>query len=295
MRELIEILAWFCTGGLMASAALSTGSGAWAAFRARPMLFVRVLFAVWVAVPLIAMAVVWLFSFKGETRAAVVLLSISPGIPVLLAAARREGERALADGLVFLALTALTVPFLLPIWARLLEAVYALPLIASPLELSGILIPTVYAPLGLGLLVHRRWPRFAKKLARFLEIVANDRHGHRGDRHHCAGLPGAPEPEARRRDCRAAAGLAAGACRLARGPALPRCAQALHARGSDGKPGAGARPRCDDFPNRASRRGRRGGPRRSGRVSAPASSGALPHAPATLTPSRTIVGVSVDA
>lgn len=173
MRELIEILAWFCTGGLMASAALRTGSGAWAAFRARPMLFVRMLFAVWVAVPLIAMTVVWAFSFRGETLAAIVLLSISPGIPVLLAAARREGERALADGLVFLGLAALTVPFLLPIWARLLEAVYALPLIARPLELAGILIPTVYVPLGIGLLVHRRWPSFAKKLARFLEIVAN--------------------------------------------------------------------------------------------------------------------------
>ncbi len=173
MPELTTILAWFCTGGLMASAALRTGAAAWTAIRSRPVLFARALIAVWVLVPIFAMVFVWAFSFRGETRAAIVLLSISPGIPVLLSAARREGARALADGLVFLALAALTVPILLPIWARILEAAYTLPLVADPWELVGILIPTVYVPLALGLLVHWRWPGFARKLARFLEVTAN--------------------------------------------------------------------------------------------------------------------------
>lgn len=173
MRDLIEVLTWFCTGGLTASAALRTGSGAWAALRARPALFVRALVAVWIVVPLFAMVIVRAFSFRGETRAAVILLSISPGIPGLLAAARRQGPRALADGVVFLTLTSATVPLLLPIWARIMTVAYALPLVTSPRELVGILVPTVYVPLALGLVVHRCWPLFARRITPVLEYVAS--------------------------------------------------------------------------------------------------------------------------
>ncbi|NUP09768.1 MAG: hypothetical protein HOW73_27295 [Polyangiaceae bacterium] len=173
MREIVAIVAWLCTGGLIMSAALRTGTGAWAAFRSRPVLFVRALVAVWVVIPLLAMAIARAFSLTGETRGALILLSISPGIPVLLSAARRRGPSALTDGLVFLALVALTAPLFLPIWAQILKAVYSAQLVAKPLDLAMTLLPTIYIPMALGIVIHKQWPRRARTFAKLLEIAAN--------------------------------------------------------------------------------------------------------------------------
>ena len=118
------------------------------------------LFAVFVAVPALAVAAVRLFGLSGAPAAGILLMAISPGAPVALRRALDAGRGALfAPGLhvSILALAALTVPISL----ALLSGLYGRAFGVTPMQVARQVLLAQLMPIGLGAALHAWRPALA--------------------------------------------------------------------------------------------------------------------------------------
>jgi len=137
-----------------------------------PGLLLRGLFAVLVAVPLLALVVVRAFDLPRGVEIGIVLMAISPGAPVAL---RRSlgagGDRAFAPALQMLVATLATVS--MPLSIAALNRLYAGHASLDPLEVARQVFVAQLLPLGLGIAVNAAAPRFVARFEPFLHRFAS--------------------------------------------------------------------------------------------------------------------------
>ncbi len=137
----------------------------------RPGLILRGLFAVLVAVPLLALVVVRAFNLPRGVEIGIVLMAISPGAPVAL---RRSlgagGHRAFAPALQMLVAILATVS--MPLSIAALNHLYSGQASLNPLEVARQVFIAQLLPLGLGIAVRRAAPRITLRVEPILRRVA---------------------------------------------------------------------------------------------------------------------------
>jgi BASS family bile acid:Na+ symporter len=138
----------------------------------RPRLFVLSLLAIFIVMPVVALAMEVYLDFPHAARVGLVVIALSP-IPQLLPKELVSGGGrssyafglALAMALMSIVLT----PFLVHFIGRLMNRPFAV----GTGTIAEVLIPTVIVPLALGLVVQAVVPRFAARVAPPTLAVAN--------------------------------------------------------------------------------------------------------------------------
>jgi BASS family bile acid:Na+ symporter len=132
-------------------------------WRHRPLLL-RSLFAVLVAVPVVALVVARAMDLPREADIGIVLMAISPGAPVAL---RRSldagGHRAFAPALQIL--IALLAVASMPLSIAALNEVYAGQASIAPGDVARQVLVAQLFPLALGIVTRRALPSFAARIA----------------------------------------------------------------------------------------------------------------------------------
>jgi BASS family bile acid:Na+ symporter len=138
----------------------------------RPGMLVRSLLAMFVIMPVLAVALALSFDFSPPAKIALVALSLSPVPPLL---PRRElkagGQKGHALGL--LALAALSSIVVIPAALRVLRAFVDQPLAMSFSAIALLAITSVLLPLVAGLLLQGAAPRVARRLARPIALISS--------------------------------------------------------------------------------------------------------------------------
>src|SRR5262245_34979366 len=168
---LMKVLAWTATIAVMFGGALRLGPASLRQVRKRPRLFLRMLVAVWLAVPLLTIAVVLAFDVSGLSATTLLLMAICPGMPLLLASTGTV-KGAVDTAFVALLLTATMEPLLIPYWTRFLRVVHPGDLTVQARDVFAVLVPTVFIPVAVGFLIRQLAPRVATGLARVSEMIA---------------------------------------------------------------------------------------------------------------------------
>jgi len=172
MSAIFSSIAWCATGALTLDGALRiTPSALFRTLRERPSLVLRFLFVVWIAAPALAIGVTRVFHLHGAGGAAVLLMAICPGVPVVLWSTRSLSG-ATNTALVVLLASALTAPVFMPPLAKLISALHPAQFSVPSRRIVLTLLPTVFAPIALGLSVRALSPRLAGALARLTDVVA---------------------------------------------------------------------------------------------------------------------------
>jgi len=137
----------------------------------RPGLFARSLVAMFVIMPVVAIALVKLFDFRRVVEIALVALSISPVPPLL---PRRQsgagGRKPYAMGLM--ALLALVSIVLVPVLVEILERFAQRPLEMAPAAVARVVLVTALAPLAAGMVVRVLLPAAAPRVELVVSRVA---------------------------------------------------------------------------------------------------------------------------
>jgi BASS family bile acid:Na+ symporter len=146
----------------------SEGDGLWLV--RHPGLLARSILSINVIVPIVALAVAQAFDLNPAVKVALVAFSISPVPPVLPnQTGKAGGESAYAIGLLtFVSLVAIV---LVPLSVTLLAALFGATVHLAGRPVAGLMVETVLAPLGVGLLIRRFFPSFAARAAKPVNVV----------------------------------------------------------------------------------------------------------------------------
>jgi BASS family bile acid:Na+ symporter len=161
---LMKVLAWTATIAVMFGGALRLGPASLRQVQKRPKLFLRMLVAVWLAVPLLTIAVVLVFDVRGFSATTLLLMAICPGMPLLLASTGSV-KGAIDTAFVALLLTATIEPVLIPYWTRFLSVVHPGDLTVQRRDVLAVLVPTVFIPVAVGFSIRQLAPHAAARLA----------------------------------------------------------------------------------------------------------------------------------
>ncbi len=167
---LLEALCWSATFAVMAGTAMRVGPAALRDVRRTPWMFVRALFAVWIGVPILTYAVVFLFDTGPLSSATLLVMAFCPGIPLLLSTARNV-RGAVHTAFAVLLITAMTEPLLIPLGSRLLHTIEPDARLVRSREILTVLVPTVFVPVGLGFLARGFFPRALPKLILATDVI----------------------------------------------------------------------------------------------------------------------------
>ena len=153
------------------SVGLGVAPGTIAGFLKDPRPAARAMLAMFVVMPLIVLAVTYVFPVAPAVLAALLALSISPMPPILARKEQKAGaEFDYAIGIqvaaTFLSLAAA------PLWILVFEQLSGRDLPFGAGAMLKTLLATVIAPLVLGIAVNRLTPALAKTLARPANLVA---------------------------------------------------------------------------------------------------------------------------
>ena len=165
LLRVLKILAWSATFAVMFGAALRLGPGALRQIVQRPAIFVRTLLAVWIVVPALTVLVVLALRVQGVAATTLLLMAGCPGVPLLLASTRTV-RGAMSTAFVALVLTAATEPLLIPLWTRLLSAVFPVTLTVHWHQILRVLAATIFLPIAFGFVVRAVFPRGVDRVVR---------------------------------------------------------------------------------------------------------------------------------
>jgi len=130
----------------------------------------RALLVVWIAVPLLAVAVVLTVRPPPVEAGTLVVLAICPGVPMVMRKAKTKygDERT---SLLVLISTALAALVMVPMWAAVLTRVTPLELSFRLRDVAAVLLPTVFVPYAIGRIIVDVSPRVAAKLAKIAQAL----------------------------------------------------------------------------------------------------------------------------
>jgi predicted Na+-dependent transporter len=170
LSTLLHFLAAHAVAALMLSVGLQTDHSVFRELARRWRLVARALAVVWIGVPVLAILVSELFALRRIGTATLLIMAISPGVPLLLPNARRaHGDYETA--LLVLISTAITALVLVPLWAAFLSRTTSIELPVEPIDVAVTLIPSVLIPFAAGRIITDLSPRIAAVLARIFTIV----------------------------------------------------------------------------------------------------------------------------
>lgn len=129
----------------------------------QPALLVRSLIAVFVIMPIVAVAISQWFDFPRTVMIALIALSISPTPPLLPSREAKSGGHE-SYGLGLMALLAGLSIAVVPLAAQLLSAFFGRDLGAPASKIAGIVFISVLLPLAVGMAVHALSPAIAARV-----------------------------------------------------------------------------------------------------------------------------------
>jgi len=136
----------------------------------RPRLMLRSLLAMYLLVPMVAVVVVKLVPMPASSKAALLVLSISAGAPLLPGKLLFLAEGAYVFGLaVFSSLFAIVVA---PAWVALLAGHFGADVQLSALTVAVVVAKGFLLPLGTGMIVHAIRPAWSERVAERALAVA---------------------------------------------------------------------------------------------------------------------------
>src|SRR5262249_24965852 len=153
--DVLILLSGAATFATMFGAALRLGPEALRRVKEHPRMFLRTFVAVWVGIPLLTVLVIYGFGVVGISATLLLLMSVCPGTPAILTFVR-IARSSIATAFVALFLTTATEPLLIPYWTRLLSKFHSIDLTIQPRQVLNVLLPTVFVPVVLGFLVHKK-------------------------------------------------------------------------------------------------------------------------------------------
>jgi bile acid:Na+ symporter, BASS family len=136
----------------------------------RPGLLLRSLLAMYVLVPLMALLLVSLIPETAGVGAALLVLGVSSGAPLL----PRKLKALRSHQYIFslLVTSSLMAIIAVPLWIALLSVHFARTLQLSPVVVAFMMAKTILLPVAIGMGLHLAWPRWTEKLADRLMTVA---------------------------------------------------------------------------------------------------------------------------
>jgi len=137
----------------------------------RPGLLARSLLAVFIIMPIVAVVLDRLFTFRPEVEAVLVALALSP-IPPLLPRklGKAGGNTSYALGLMAI-LSLLSIVFV-PVAIEVLQR-FGRPFGMAPFAIAGVVLKATLLPLAAGMIVRATLPQLAERIKKPLALLAN--------------------------------------------------------------------------------------------------------------------------
>jgi BASS family bile acid:Na+ symporter len=129
----------------------------------RPGLLARSLIAVFLIMPLVAIALARWFDFPRMVNIALIALALAPTPPLLPGRETRSGGHE-PYGLGLMAVFALLSIALVPLSIKFLGTFFGLPFSISPMAIAAIVFKAALLPLAAGIIVRRLMPTVAARL-----------------------------------------------------------------------------------------------------------------------------------
>ena len=129
----------------------------------RPALFVRSVFAMYVAVPLAALAAVRLLDLPLPVKAAILVLAISAGAPLLPKRLMALGRESYVFSLVVT--SSLLAVVTVPAWLAVLGPLFGRESTIAPRAVAAVIAKAFLGPLAAGMLLRRPLSRVADRLS----------------------------------------------------------------------------------------------------------------------------------
>jgi BASS family bile acid:Na+ symporter len=170
MEEIARFLAAHAIALLMLAVGLRTPSSVLVDIGRRWNTLMRALAVVWIAVPVLAMAVIYVVRPPPVAAATMVVIAICPGVPLVLFKSKRARGEATTSLLVLIA-TEITALVLVPLWAAILTRATALDLTFGLRDAAAVVIPNVLLPFAVGRVVIEAAPRAAAVLAKVAQVL----------------------------------------------------------------------------------------------------------------------------
>jgi bile acid:Na+ symporter, BASS family len=136
----------------------------------RPWLLVRSLLAMYLLVPLAALALVKTLTLAPGVEIGLLVLAVSAGAPLLPRKLLGVGEGAYAFSLVVT--SSLLAIVLVPAWLAVLGPEFGQPKAIGPEHAARVLSLSFFLPLAIGMLIRWRWPDLAAKVGDRLMMAA---------------------------------------------------------------------------------------------------------------------------
>jgi bile acid:Na+ symporter, BASS family len=136
----------------------------------RPGLLARSLIAVFLIMPLVAIALARWFDFPRTVNIALIALALAPTPPLLPGRETRSGGHE-PYGLGLMAVLALLSIALVPLSIKLLGTFVGLPFSLTPMAIAAIVFKAALLPLAAGIIVRRLMPTVAERLDRPLTMI----------------------------------------------------------------------------------------------------------------------------
>lgn len=130
----------------------------------------RALAVIWIAVPLLAILVVYAVRPTPIAAVALGVMAVCPGVPLVV----RKVKHAHGDPdstVLILLTTALTAMVMIPLWAWVLGRFTPLELDMRPRYVADVLVPLILLPFAVGRLTNELAPRVAPVLAKISDIL----------------------------------------------------------------------------------------------------------------------------
>jgi bile acid:Na+ symporter, BASS family len=137
----------------------------------RPGLLARALLAVFVIMPVVAVALVRMFNFSATVEIVLVALAISP-VPPLLPKRETEAGGQTSFGLGLMAILALVSIVAVPVAVEILERYFGRPFAMAPGAVAAIVLKAALVPLAAGMAVRAILPTVAERLEAVVTLVA---------------------------------------------------------------------------------------------------------------------------
>ena len=166
LMTVVSFLLQYLVFSLMLSIGLSAEPRELREIVRRPRLYLRALLVMELGIPLFAIAVVSGLGVAPLGATLLLLVAICPGAPFIPSATKAKGATHSTVGLNLLVLVSLLAPLAIPVWVAILDRISPFELAITPAQVLARVVPTVLAPLVLGLVVRRVVPRVADVVGR---------------------------------------------------------------------------------------------------------------------------------
>jgi BASS family bile acid:Na+ symporter len=166
ISDVVHFLLRHLVGALMLGVGLAARPREFAQIWQQRSLYARELLVMELAVPLLAIATVAVLRLPPLVGALILLMAICPGAVFVPVATKEKGEQYSPIGLNLLVLVSLLMPVTVPLWVWVIGELSHFELGITPADVLGKVVPSVFAPLLVGLAVRHVFPKGADALAR---------------------------------------------------------------------------------------------------------------------------------